>query len=86
MANSTQLAARLIRSYSQRIPKDNSNYAGLKGYALTGYLCAAFVVPFVPPYLASKRTKQDGTYLTRLVLLFNLPYDLERNTDLFGVI
>jgi hypothetical protein len=58
-------ASRLIRNYSHRAPRDQSHYAGLKGYALTGYLCAAFVIPFVPPYLASKRTKQDGTYLTR---------------------
>jgi len=52
-----------LRHYSHRLnPNDSSR---LKGYAMTGYLCAAFALPFVPPYLASKRTKQDGTWLTR---------------------
>jgi len=56
-----------LRQYSNRMnPNDSSK---LKGYAMTGYLCAAFALPFVPPYLASKRTKQDGTWMTRYITL-----------------
>lgn len=52
-----------IRHYSHRLNPNGSSK--LKEYAMIGYLCAAFALPFVPPYLASKRTKQDGTWLTR---------------------
>jgi hypothetical protein len=35
---------------------------------VTGYLVAAFMLPFLPPYLASRRSKQDGSWATRYVL------------------
>ncbi len=58
------LAQQPLRQYSrQAAPSELSGK--VKGYAVTGYLCTAFVAPFVPPYLASKRTQQDGTWLTR---------------------
>ncbi|KAF2436920.1 hypothetical protein EJ08DRAFT_577821 [Tothia fuscella] len=64
-AISTQLTARLIRQYShQPFQKDSSHYR-LKACAMTGYLCSAFTLPFVPAYIASKRAERDGSYATR---------------------
>lgn len=58
----TRLAT-TVRRYSQRATKDP--LYRLKAYAALGYLGAAFTLPFVPPYLASRWSKQDGSWLTR---------------------
>jgi hypothetical protein len=52
-----------IRRYSQRAAHDR--HFRLKTYAMMGYLCGAFALPFLPPYLASRRTKRDGSWETR---------------------
>lgn len=57
------LPSQLIRHYSHHAPRNAQSR--LKGYAVTGYLVAAFTLPFLPPYLASKRSERDGSWATR---------------------
>ncbi|KAK7188869.1 hypothetical protein DPSP01_007689 [Paraphaeosphaeria sporulosa] len=52
-----------LRRYSTSLPRDP--HYRLKATLMTGYLVSAFTLPFVPPLLESRRTKADGTYLTR---------------------
>jgi hypothetical protein len=56
-------ALKQLRRYSTHLPRDP--HYRLKATLMTGYLVAAFTLPFVPPLLESRRTKADGTYLTR---------------------
>lgn len=62
MAFSTH-ALNQIRRYSTQLPRDP--HYRLKATLMTGYLVSAFTLPFVPPLLESRRTKADGSYLTR---------------------
>ncbi|EON69381.1 hypothetical protein W97_08641 [Coniosporium apollinis CBS 100218] len=57
-----------IRRYSQRVPQD-PKYR-LKAYAVMGYCVAAFTLPFVPPLLETRRSRADGSYLTKKPLAF----------------
>lgn len=52
-----------LRRYSTSIPRDP--HYRLKATLMTGYLVGAFTLPFVPPLLETRRTRADGTYLTR---------------------
>ena len=52
-----------LRRYSTSLPRDP--HYRLKATLMTGYLVSAFTLPFVPPLLESRRSKADGTYLTR---------------------
>lgn len=51
-----------MRHYSSHLPNDHSK---IKGLAATGYVVAAFTLPFVPPYIASRKAERDGTFETR---------------------
>ncbi|KAF2734632.1 hypothetical protein EJ04DRAFT_512339 [Polyplosphaeria fusca] len=53
-----------LRRYSTQLPTRDPHYR-LKATLMTGYLVGAFTLPFVPPLLESRRTKADGSYLTR---------------------
>lgn len=57
------VAAQLLRRYSTQLPRD-PRYK-LKATIATGYLISALTLPFVPPLLETRRTRADGTYLTR---------------------
>ncbi|KAF2672674.1 hypothetical protein BT63DRAFT_450702 [Microthyrium microscopicum] len=61
----SRLVAAASRQYSTHTSHNSDRVAGAIGYAMTGYLAGAFVLPFVPPYLASRRTQQDGSFQTR---------------------
>lgn len=52
-----------LRRYSTSLPRDP--HYRLKATLMTGYLVSAFTLPFVPPLLESRRSKADGTHLTR---------------------
>ncbi|PVI05332.1 hypothetical protein DM02DRAFT_516853 [Periconia macrospinosa] len=52
-----------LRRYSTQLPRD-PRYR-LKTALFTTYLVSAFTLPFVPPLLETRRTRADGTYLTR---------------------
>lgn len=69
-----------MRRYSNRM--NPNDFSKLKGYAMTGYLCAAFALPFVPPYLASKRTQQDGSWKTRSAITGN-PHEGQLKLTMF---
>jgi len=60
---------RQLRRYSTRVPRDP--HFKLKATLMTGYLVSAFTLPFVPPLLETRRTRADGSYLTRLVVQFD---------------
>ncbi|ORX97453.1 hypothetical protein BCR34DRAFT_628601 [Clohesyomyces aquaticus] len=62
MAITTQ-AIHHLRRYSTQLPRDP--HYKLKATLMTGYLVSAFTLPFVPPLLETRRTRADGTYLTR---------------------
>ncbi|KAF2650478.1 hypothetical protein K491DRAFT_608666 [Lophiostoma macrostomum CBS 122681] len=62
MAFSTH-AINQLRRYSTQLPRDP--HYRLKATLMTGYLVSAFTLPFVPPLLETRRTRADGTYLTR---------------------
>ncbi|KAF2402993.1 hypothetical protein EJ06DRAFT_527955 [Trichodelitschia bisporula] len=65
------LASRTFaRTYAHRTPVNPPLYR-LKLAVVSGYLIGAFTLPFVPPYLASKRSRQDGTWATRPPLKFS---------------
>jgi hypothetical protein len=49
-------------------PGGGGRFNRLQRCAATGYVCAALALPFVPPYLATQRTKRDGSWTTRSVL------------------
>ncbi|KAF2703395.1 hypothetical protein K504DRAFT_473961 [Pleomassaria siparia CBS 279.74] len=52
-----------LRRYSTQLPRDP--HYRLKAVLMTGYLVSAFTLPFVPPLLETRRTRADGSYLTR---------------------
>lgn len=52
-----------LRHYSTRLPRD-PRYR-LKATLMTTYLVSGFTLPFVPPLLESRRSKRDGSDLTR---------------------
>ncbi|KAF2816486.1 uncharacterized protein BDZ99DRAFT_407339 [Mytilinidion resinicola] len=52
-----------IRRYSQQAPRDP--HFRLKASLMSCYLVGAFTLPFVPPLLETRRTRRDGSYLTR---------------------
>ena len=52
-----------LRRYSTQLPHD-PRYR-IKVVLMAGYLVSAFTLPFVPPLLETRRTRADGTYLTR---------------------
>jgi hypothetical protein len=52
-----------LRRYSTRLPRDP--HYKLKASLMGGYLVSAFTLPFVPPLLESRRSRADGSYLTR---------------------
>ncbi|KAF2269316.1 hypothetical protein CC78DRAFT_529131 [Lojkania enalia] len=62
MAISTH-AMHHLRRYSTQLPRDP--HYKIKATLMTGYLVSAFTLPFVPPLLESRRTRADGSYLTR---------------------
>jgi hypothetical protein len=62
------LAPPPVRLYSSGGgPGNSGRFNRLQRCAATGYVCAALALPFVPPYLATQRTKRDGSWTTRLV-------------------
>jgi len=62
MAVSTHVLTQL-RRYSGGIPRDPQSR--LKVSLMTGYVVAALALPFVPPVLQTRKTRADGSYLTR---------------------
>ncbi|KAF1967411.1 hypothetical protein BU23DRAFT_483598 [Bimuria novae-zelandiae CBS 107.79] len=52
-----------LRRYAT-LPSRDPHYR-LKATLMTGYLVSAFTLPFIPPLLESRRTKADGSWLTR---------------------
>ncbi|KAF2455606.1 hypothetical protein BDY21DRAFT_373229 [Lineolata rhizophorae] len=52
-----------IRRYSHHAPQDP--HFRLKVVGMTGYLAGAFALPFVPPLLETRRSRRDGTDITR---------------------
>lgn len=65
MAAAAATATTLLRRYSQQHACPVPKHYRLKGLAMSGYLVAAFALPFIPPYMASKQSEQDGTFMTR---------------------
>jgi hypothetical protein len=65
IAETKRTHSHLLQMPAAARPFTQVRHSKLKGYAMNGYLYAAFTLPFVPPYLASKRTKEDGTCQTR---------------------
>ncbi|KAF2021308.1 hypothetical protein BU24DRAFT_457295 [Aaosphaeria arxii CBS 175.79] len=63
MASAARIFQSHFRRYSTHIPRD-PRYR-LKATLMTGYLVSAFTLPFVPPVLETRRTRADGSYLTR---------------------
>jgi hypothetical protein len=63
LTSSLRVATGTIRYYSQQIPHDRSSR--IQAWAMTGYICGAVVLPFVPPYVKSKKAREDGTSETR---------------------
>lgn len=62
MALTTHVITQL-RRYSGGIPRDP--HYRLKVSLMTGYVVAALALPFVPPVLQTRKTRADGSYLTR---------------------
>ena len=62
MAFTTQ-ALHQIRRYSTTLPRDP--HYRLKATLATGYVVSALALPFVPPLLETRRTRADGSYLTK---------------------
>ncbi|KAF2125376.1 hypothetical protein P153DRAFT_370047 [Dothidotthia symphoricarpi CBS 119687] len=62
MAISTQ-AINQLRRYSTHIPRDP--HYRLKATLATGYVVSALALPFVPPLLETRRSRADGSDLTR---------------------
>lgn len=58
-----QILNHTIRRYSQQAQHDP--YLRIKAMAMGGYLVSAFTIPFVPPLLETRRSKKDGTNLTK---------------------
>ncbi|KAL6154995.1 hypothetical protein ACJQWK_00680 [Exserohilum turcicum] len=52
-----------IRRYSTRIPHDP--HYRLKATLATSYVVSALALPFVPPLLETRRTRADGSYMTK---------------------
>lgn len=65
MALSTHTMAH-IRRYSTRIPHDP--HYRLKATLATSYVVSALALPFVPPLLETRRTRADGSYMTKYVI------------------
>lgn len=68
MALTTSLthgAHNIVRRYSAQVPRD-PRYR-LKATLMTTYVFAAFTLPFVPPVLETRRSRADGSNLTRYV-------------------
>ncbi|KAF1986566.1 hypothetical protein K402DRAFT_393633 [Aulographum hederae CBS 113979] len=64
LARPTLLTVRTaLRSYSTH-PSQPRN-PRLQSSLATSYLLTAFALPFIPPYIASTRARQDGSYATR---------------------
>jgi hypothetical protein len=80
------LAPPPVRLYSSGGgPGGNGRFNRLQRCAATGYVCAALALPFVPPYLATQRTKRDGSWTTRSVSPLPFLFTSCRGTGLANV-
>ena len=59
-----------VRRYSSHMHQDP--YLRAKAFILNTYLVSAFALPFVPPLMASRRAKKDGSVCTRYEFLTRL--------------
>ncbi|KAF2090752.1 hypothetical protein K490DRAFT_10950, partial [Saccharata proteae CBS 121410] len=60
-------AAQAVRRYSQRI--HHADTTRLQLLLAHSAITAGVVLPFVHPYLQTKRAKKDGSYMTKCVAL-----------------
>ncbi|KAK3078543.1 hypothetical protein LTS18_007249, partial [Coniosporium uncinatum] len=66
MSRSTTFLLNHVRAYATQAPRPL--YTRLQSLAAAGYLGSAFTLPFVPPYLATKRAEANGSASTRAPL------------------